>query len=311
VIATRSTMPLEAAALLDAMPDSTAVVAHDGTIVAVNRAWRMFAIDNGGTPESTGLGVSYADVCERSAAAGCSDAAAVQTGLLAVLDGATVECELEYLCSSPSVNRWFELRITQIAGTQTGALVSHVNISRRKVAERNLERRASEDSLTGLANRAFFLQRVNAALTLRPSRPPQPDVGLLVIDLVGFKMVNDTYGHASGDEVLQTVASRLKTLSRPQDTIARLGGDEFAVLAPRITVDGLAVLVGRITEAFTQTHLIHGTRVEIGASVGAYLAACGESAPDAINRADEAMYRAKRRLTATRVTPALESAERK
>lgn len=88
----------EAATLLDAMPDATAVLDPFGTIVAVNQAWRMFSVDNGGTPQRTGVGTNYLDVCARSAAAGGGDAAAVRAGLHAVLAGETVECDLEYPC---------------------------------------------------------------------------------------------------------------------------------------------------------------------------------------------------------------------
>jgi diguanylate cyclase (GGDEF)-like protein len=289
-LASASTPGIGAAALLDAMPDATVVLDHTGTIVAVNRVWRMFALDNGAKPGRTGIGVNYLDVCARSAAAGCSDAAAVIAGLQAVFASGTVECDLEYACPSPAVSRWFMMRGTTVAGPDPGVLVSHVNISRRKMAEQDLERRASEDPLTGLANRALLTRRLAAALTPRPTRAPRADVGLLFLDLDGFKAVNDTFGHAAGDEVLQNVASRLSRLARPQDTIARYGGDEFAVVAPRITADGLVELVARVESAFLGPHLIHGQLVDVGASVGAYLAASGESAADSLQRADEAMY---------------------
>jgi len=286
--------PAATAALLDAMPDATAILDGVGTIVAVNRAWRMFTLDNGGTTDATGVGVNYLDVCRRAAAAGCQDAVAASAGLVAVLGGETVECDLEYACPSPAVGRWFVLRFTPIAGPEPGVLVSHMNISRRKIAEGDLERRASEDPLTRLANRALFSQRLTSALTRRSARTARADVGLLYLDLDGFKPVNDTFGHAAGDEVLQAVAVRLKLLTRPQDTAARLGGDEFAVLAPRIAAHGLALLAARIEEALAEPHVIHGNTVEVSASVGAYLAGPGENVVAALNRADEAMYVAKR-----------------
>jgi len=289
-----TTPGIEADVLLDAMPDATALLDRDGTIVAVNRAWRMFAIDNGGKPATTGVGVNYFDVCKRSSAAGCSDAAAVEVGLRAVLTGATVESDLEYACPSPAVGRWFVLRLTPVEGSEPGALVSHVNVSRRKRAEQELERKASQDPLTGVANRTLFTERLMSALKARSGRPPRKDIGLLFIDLDGFKPVNDTYGHAAGDEVLQAVAGRLSLLSRPQDTIARLGGDEFAVVAPRISAEGLAGLAARIGATLAEPHLIHGRPVAVGASVGAHMAGPGEDVHDALNRADQAMYAVKR-----------------
>ena len=281
-------------ALLDAMPDATAMLDRKCTIVAVNHAWRMFAVDNGGDLQRTGIGVNYLAVCERAAAAGSSDASAVAIGLRAVLQGETVEAEIEYACPSPDVGRWFALRITPISGPQAGLLVSHLNISRRKLAESDLLRRASEDPLTRLANRERFLERLAHALTPHTGRPLTPDVGVLYLDLDAFKPVNDTYGHAAGDEVLQTVAARLVAVTRPHDTVARLGGDEFAVVAPRITPDGLKHLAARMTDDLNEPHLVHGESVTVGASVGAYLGRPGETAAECLHRADTAMYDLKR-----------------
>jgi diguanylate cyclase (GGDEF)-like protein len=279
--------------LLDALPDSTAVLDRDGTIIAVNRAWKMFTLDNDGRPADTGVGVNYLDVCARSAANGCSDATAVAAGLRAVLSGDTVESDLEYPCPSETVSRWFALRVTSIPGPRPGLLVSHVNISRQKVAEQILERKASEDPLTGLANRALFNQRLTAAIASRSSRSPHSDVGLLYLDLDAFKPVNDTYGHAAGDEVLQTVAARLRRQARPQDTIARMGGDEFAIIVPRITAAGLEGLVDRIHAALTEPHPVHGALVRVGASIGSYLAGPDDTIAKAMHSADEAMYAVK------------------
>jgi len=281
-------------ALLDALPDAVAVLDRAGTIVAVNHAWRMFTRDNGGDPARTGAGTNYLEVCARAATAGCQDAGTVGAGLRAVLAGYTVECDLEYACPSPSHGRWFVLRVTPIVGPQPGALVSHLNITRQKLAEQSLQHKASEDPLTELANRTLLNQRLSAALTPRPDRAPTADVGILYIDLNRFKQVNDSYGHAAGDEVLQTVAFRLTHATRPQDTVARLGGDEFAVLAPRITFTGLVGLAERIGVELKRPHLVHGRPVEVGASVGTYLAAPGDAATDALDSADRAMYVVKR-----------------
>ena len=136
---------------------------------------------------------------------------------------------------------------------------------------------------------------MTAALKAPQSRrKAAADVGLLFIDLDDFKPINDIYGHAAGDEVLQAVAARMRAVTRPHDTIARLGGDEFAVLSPRITATNLAALARRITEALSEPHLIHGVLVRIGASVGLYLATRGENVIDALGRADQAMYAMKR-----------------
>ena len=283
-----------ARAVLDALPDATAVLDPAGTIVDVNQAWLMFAVDNGGQPERTGVGVNYLDLCARSAVAGCRDAARVADGLRAVLAGHTVHSELEYPCPSPAVNRWFLLRITPLGGDPGGVVTSHVNITRRKMAEQELAHRAAHDPLTGLANRSLFADRLKTALTSRRD-PAGTQVGLMYLDADGFKQINDAFGHDAGDEALLTIGHRLRSHVRPQDTVARLGGDEFAVTAPRISADGLDGLCGRVTAALSQPHLIHGHLVPVPVSIGIHLAPPGESADTALRQADQAMYVAKRR----------------
>ena len=186
------------------------------------------------------------------------------------------------------------MRVNPLPPPARGAVISHVNITRRKQAEDELAHAAAHDPLTALCNRVLFNDRLTSALQARDGRDGRADVGILFIDLDRFKFVNDTYGHQAGDEVLLAAASRLRGQVRPQDTVARFGGDEFAVLAPRISAEGLAGLASRITAAIAAPHLIHGDTVTVPASVGTYLAAPGESTVRALRRADEAMYDIKR-----------------
>jgi diguanylate cyclase (GGDEF)-like protein len=283
-----------AGSVLDAIPDATAVVDTTGTIVMVNMAWRMFALDNDGDPGGTGVGMNYFTVCERAAATGCPEATAVVAGLRAVLTGETVQFDYEYACPSPAVGRWFLLRITPLRGPRGGAVVSHVNISRRKMAEDELAHEASHDPLTGLANRALFLRHLTSNLKPRPGRGRAPDTGVLFLDLDGFKPVNDEFGHDAGDEVLLTVAHRLRRVFREQDTVARLGGDEFAVSVPRTSAEQLAGLVERLDAALAEPYRIHGRQVQVRASIGSHVATAGESPAEALRCADLSMYQVKR-----------------
>ncbi|HEY9240536.1 MAG TPA: sensor domain-containing diguanylate cyclase [Streptosporangiaceae bacterium] len=294
-----------ARALLDALPDSTAVLDHSGDILAVNQAWRMFAVDNGGQTGATGVGMNYLELCERSAAGGCADAAAAAAGLRAVLDGAAMHRELEYACPSPAVDRWFLLRITPLPGDKTGAVASHLNITRRMVAERELAGRAATDPLTGLANRALLRTRLSAALVGHRDQPASPSrlaaapvglaavpaglaapsTGLLYLDVDQLPDINDSYGHDAADEVLLTIGYRLRSQVRAQDTVARLGGGQFAVLAPRIGADALGALRCRVAAALEQPHLLHGHLVRIPVRIGVHLAALGDPADGALRRA--------------------------
>jgi diguanylate cyclase (GGDEF)-like protein len=253
--------------LVDALPDAIAVIDAQGVIVRTNRAWRMFGIDNGVSKDRTDVGVNYLE-----------------------------ESELEYACPSPAAKRWFLLRVTPLSGDHPGALVSHVNITRRKAAELELEHRASHDPLTGLANRSLLRTKLSDALRTRQGAAmnPIPCVGVLSLDLNGFKSVNDSYGHAAGDEVLLTVADRLRQIVRPQDTVARPGGDEFVVVAPRIGREGLTSLIRRIRAGVIVPHTVHGESVTVGASVGAHLASLGDDVNEALEAADALMYADKR-----------------
>jgi diguanylate cyclase (GGDEF)-like protein len=285
--------------LLDAMPEATAVVDNRGVIRGTNRAWQDFAIDNGGTVEATGVGVNYLAVCDR-ASPDCTDAAVASDALRAVSAGASIERDFEYACPSSQTGRWFVLRISPLGGRRPGAIVSHTNITRRKAAEIELQRQASQDPLTGAANRFFLKDRMIRVLTPRPNRAAQPDVGVLYIDLDGFKPINDTYGHAAGDEILAEVAHRIRQVARARDLVARPGGDEFAVIAPRISQNGLTALQERVREVLRRPHRIHGHDVTVTASVGAHLASAGDDPDAALAAADTSMYQHKREQAAAR-----------
>jgi diguanylate cyclase (GGDEF)-like protein len=120
-------------------------------------------------------------------------------------------------------------------------------------------------------------------------------MALLILDLDGFKEVNDTYGHQVGDLVLKQLAKRLRAKLRDSDTIARLGGDEFAVVLPGDDQPGAAEAAGRLVKALEPPFNIKGKRLEIGASIGvAVFPGDGVYADTLMRKADEAMYKAKR-----------------
>jgi diguanylate cyclase (GGDEF)-like protein len=154
-----------------------------------------------------------------------------------------------------------------------------------------LRHQAFHDSLTGLANRSLFLERVTEA-TSRPNRRHRPVV--LFVDLDDFKTVNDSLGHSAGDQLLVAVAGRLRACLRPADLAARMGGDEFAVLLERSEVNNAMVVGERIIASLRQPFMIEGNEVVVRASVGiAEYNPLGETAEELLRNADVAMYTAK------------------
>jgi diguanylate cyclase (GGDEF)-like protein/PAS domain S-box-containing protein len=168
------------------------------------------------------------------------------------------------------------------------------DISERKALTEALEYRALHDSLTGLPNRTFLVDRLEQAL-LAAHREGQPRA-LLVLDLNGFKEVNDTLGHDQGDRVLQEVARRLRRALRKADTVGRLGGDEFAVLPAGATDTPRAILIAeKLLETLEPPLQLDEHTVGIGTSIGvAIYPEHGEDATTLARHADLAMYVAKR-----------------
>ena len=169
------------------------------------------------------------------------------------------------------------------------------DITDRKALEEKVEHQAFHDSLTDLANRALFLDRVEHAL-LRQSRGTSA-LAVLFVDLDDFKAVNDSMGHAIGDDLLIEVSLRVSGLLRPADTVARLGGDEFAILLEDIEeVDYAESVAQRILDLLTTPFSVGGSELFVTASIG--MAFSSPKAPlpsgELMSQADTAMYAAKR-----------------
>jgi diguanylate cyclase (GGDEF)-like protein len=175
-----------------------------------------------------------------------------------------------------------------------GWVAVHHDITAQKRVEAELAHMARYDALTGLANRALFLEKVNEGLA-RVSSHGEP-FSVLMLDLDRFKQVNDSLGHAIGDSLLKAVADRLRRLARDDDIVARLGGDEFAVIQASDTNqrDQATVLANRILVSLTEPYDIDGRKIVIGTSIGITLAPHDAEDADALVRhADLALYKAK------------------
>ena len=164
-----------------------------------------------------------------------------------------------------------------------------LDISPEREAEEQLRRQAMYDHLTGLANRAYFADRLDHAVAQRNRLGRQ--TALLFVDLNGFKSVNDRFGHHTGDTVLRALADHLTAVIRGGDTAARLGGDEFGVILQSVTTAAEASAVAeRLRRALAQRIEVEGRELRIEASIGI---AIGDDPQTLLKEADAAMYRAK------------------
>lgn len=212
----------------------------------------------------------------------------------------------DILAGRPVRNR--EVRLRDAAGEEFHALLSASmveladeryeigivqDIRERKRYERELEHQVLHDGLTGLPNRILFQDRLEHAQ--ERARRDDTEVAVLFLDVDRFKAVNDSLGHAAGDEVLRGVAARLSDVLRGDDTVARLGGDEFAILLEHVrSLSDIEAAADRIATAFEPPFRVDGNEFGLTASVGVARSGTVEGKPEELVRlADAAMYRVK------------------
>jgi diguanylate cyclase (GGDEF)-like protein/PAS domain S-box-containing protein len=208
----------------------------------------------------------------------------------------------EYCLEVPAGTRWFQGRLAPIAAPQglpgrVCLLVRDITVQKlaeeaRDRAEAQLRHQALYDGLTGLPNRVLFHSRVEDGL--EAARRQHQELAVLMLDVDRFKEINDTLGHAIGDEVLRAVAGRLSKLTRGGDSIARLGGDEFSILLPNASETDAAMVASRVSSCLEEPVVVDDLPLNIDLSVGlAVFPRDGTDAGLLLRRADAAMYLAK------------------
>jgi diguanylate cyclase (GGDEF)-like protein/PAS domain S-box-containing protein len=189
----------------------------------------------------------------------------------------TVECVFGNLLDDPSVG---------------GVVLTAHDVSERRLLEDKLTHQAFHDALTGLPNRALLADRIEHAL--KRQQRTSSDVALLFLDLDDFKTINDSLGHAAGDDLLVEIASRLSQNLRAADTAARLGGDEFALLLEEAKgANGATLVAQRVLEAIASPIMLGSNEVQARASIGIVFGQPDQPSGDLLRNADVAMYRAK------------------
>ena len=189
---------------------------------------------------------------------------------------------------------WIETQLQEVSWKGERAFQSTVaDITLRKGYEERLQRQANFDEVTGLPNRLLALDRLRSAVV--SAHRHHHKVGVLFVDLDHFKKINDTLGHATGDQLLRMAADRLTSCVREEDTVARLGGDEFTVILPNMTSASHAEpVIHKILDTFSQSFVLGNHEAFVTASVGvAVFPDDGDEPHVLMQNADAAMYRAK------------------
>ena len=227
------------------------------------------------------------------------DLPGVQVALAAHLAGRSDDFESEHRMKHwDGAWRWVLTRglaVRDAAGEAYRMAGSQSDITARKAAEERLLHDAFHDPLTGLPNRALFMDRLGLAIA-HAKRRLSYTYAVLFIDLARFKNINDSLGHGAGDELLIAVARRLASCLRPGDTVARLGGDEFTILLDEVTdVDHATQVAQRMHREMAQPFRIQGHEVYVTLSLGITVGAGGDydRPEDVLRDADTAMYGAK------------------
>jgi diguanylate cyclase (GGDEF)-like protein/PAS domain S-box-containing protein len=188
--------------------------------------------------------------------------------------------------------------VVALSHQNSSGTINHISMIARDISERKnfeevLQYRATHDHLTGLPNRFFLMDRLKSALL--DARRNSRQVAVLFIDLDNFKRVNDSFGHAAGDQLLRQVAERLKSCLRPNDTIARNGGDEFTVVISDLpSVSSVLAVITKLCHTVEVPIYVEGKEIYVSFSTGvAIYPEDGESIEELLKHADIAMYQAK------------------
>ena len=282
-----------AASLLDGTESPTCAVDLHGRVVSVNEPWRVFTAQNGGDPQSCGVGMNYLDTCDEAQGGHSEGAVEMAAGLRAVLDGDLARFEQEYPCHAPDRQRWFSVRVSpQPAGD--GAVISHIDVTASRLAGQALSRQSFHDRVTGLPGAHLLADRLEQALA--EGARSGTLVAVALVDVDQYAAVLQEQGTAVADELLVLAADRLADCVRDGDTLAQLSGARFVVVwrEVRSGVDA-DELTGRLCRAFVEPFVLAGTVTAVTATVGAAVDQWAETGEELLLAAAAAMHDALRR----------------
>jgi diguanylate cyclase (GGDEF)-like protein/PAS domain S-box-containing protein len=272
--------------LTEALPLGLAQIDDNGRVLYANRPFT----DIVGVEDAATIGDAFAATVP-------DDRRCLQDAVDSVLTlgaDSDLEVSLHSPGATPRVVQIVLRPLHQDSATAAHAIVVVADVTERTSMRHELECRASFDAVTHSYNRSTILAFLESHLA--SERPPDTGTAVIFVDLDRFKPINDTLGHAAGDEVLALVAQRMRSAVRDQDLVGRIGGDEFLIVCPNVADRSYVTEIAeRIATRLQDECLIHADRVSITASIGIAWADTSDTDADAlVSRADAAMYEVKR-----------------
>jgi diguanylate cyclase (GGDEF)-like protein len=284
--------------LVDSITEHIVVIDARGRILFVNKSWINFGVANGCPSSFSWLGKNYMETCNRSTAEGDSFGKLAADGIGTVIARRSNIFYMEYPCHSSTEKRWFMMRVTPLELQHESLFViSHQNITERKLAEEEVLNLSRIDGLTGIANRRFFDEFLQSEWR-RCGRLGLP-ISLLMLDIDHFKLFNDTYGHLAGDGCLKRIGESLRMFGkRPGDLVARYGGEEFVLVLSNTGLTEAVGIAEELLEMIRRQNIVFITatlteRVTVSIGVACMAPQKDIDGTHLVQSADTMLYKAK------------------
>lgn len=290
--------------VLDSIAEHIVVINQFGEIKYVNKSWSEFGDNNSSdinlnSDDNSWIGTNYIEECDKASEMGDEFGSIAGKGIKSVIEEVEKAFYFEYPCHSPQKNRWFAMRVTPLQIKQEKYFViSHQDITERKLSEEKIMSLAHLDGLTNIPNRRAFDEFLDSEWK-RCFRLNKP-ISLAIIDIDYFKQLNDTYGHQFGDESLIKISALLaKYVNRPSDFCARYGGEEFVLVWGDTSLSHSLEFVNDLLQKIAQLQIPYcedATNRYLTVSIGlAVMTPSNDtSETELISQADSMLYQAKR-----------------
>ena len=284
--------------VLDSITEHIVVIDETGEIQFVNKSWSAFGNKNACMIADDWSRMNYLEECDKASAMGDEFGTQAGFGIRSVIENQAPIFYFEYPCHSPDEKRWFMMRVTPFnTDGRNYFVISHQNITERKLAEEEVKNLARIDGLTDIPNRRafdeFLLGEWSRCTRLKKT------ICLAIVDLDHFKLLNDNYGHQSGDECLIKVGKLLKKfVNRPSDMCARYGGEEFVMVWGDTSIEQGKLWANKLLKEIVDLNIANSgssTKNCLTASIGlaAMIPTRDDEESELIGKADSMLYRAK------------------